>query len=104
MDVEQVGGGAAGYLWHRLLADRGETARPGAVDAVDVAAETSGQAVYVALEGSRVLGLAVLRLADPSIEVLGTLAERPDVAEALVGRARHDAAAVGLAHVPRIGP
>ena len=104
MDVEQVGGGAAGYLWRRMLRDRGETATPGAVEAVDTEAETPGQAVYAALEGHQVLGLAVLRLAVPSIEVLGTLPGREDVAEALVQRAQHDAAAAGLPGEPRIDP
>ena len=100
MDVEQVGGGAAGYLLRRLL--------PGAtqedVDALDAEAETPGQAVYAAIEGPVVLGLALLRLDEPSVEVLGTLPGRDDVRTALVGRAQHDAAAAGIADVPRIEP
>jgi hypothetical protein len=96
--VEQVGGGAAGYLLRRLLPD---TTRQ-AVDALDTEAETPGQAAYAAIEGPVVLGLALLRLAEQTVEVLGTAPGRDDVRTALVERAQHDAAAAGLVGVLRI--
>jgi sugar (pentulose or hexulose) kinase len=92
MVVEQVGGGAAGYLWRRLRSEASQEA----VDALDVEAETPGQAAYAAIEGALVLGLALLRLADRSVEVLGVVPEREDVREALLARAAHDAAAAGV--------
>jgi hypothetical protein len=73
-----------------------------AVDTLDAEAETPGQAVYAAIEGPEVLGLAVLRLEARSVEVLGTAPGRDDVREALVERARYDAAAAGLADLHTI--
>lgn len=104
MDVEQVGGGAAGYLWRLLCQERGDEAPRDAVDALDTEAETSGQAVYAAIEGAEVLGLALLRLPERSVEVLGTLPGRDDVAAALVGRATYDARAAGVPTLHRIKP
>jgi hypothetical protein len=96
--VEQVGGGAAGYLLRRLLTDTS----PQAVAALDTEAETPGQAVYAAIEGPDVLGLALLRLNEQTVEVLGTAPGRDDVREALVERAGYDAAAAGVADLHTI--
>jgi hypothetical protein len=95
VDVEQVGGGAAGYMLRRLHADASQDA----VDTLDEAAGTPGQAVYAAIDGPTVLGLALLRLGERSVAVLGTVEDRDDVRTALVERAQHDAAAAGLAGV-----
>ena len=87
-------------MWLRLRPD----ATQDDVDALDREAATPGQAVYAAIEGPTVLGLALLRLKETSVEVLGTLAGRDDARTALVERAQHDAAAAGLSGVLRIEP
>ena len=102
--VEQVGGGAAGYLWRRFQDDLGELATQEAVAALDVEAETPGHAVLAAIDGPRVLGLARVRVPEGTLKVLGTLPGREDVRAALVERAQHDAAAAGLSVVLRIEP
>ena len=100
MDVEQVGGGAAGYMWRLMRPDAPQED----VDALDREAETPGQAVYAAIERPSVLGLALLRLEEGSVRVLGAVEGRDDVRAALIERAQHDAAAAGIADLPRIEP
>jgi hypothetical protein len=101
IQVEQVGGGAAGYLWRHLQSALGR--EPTGVDALDEEAATPGHAAYAVIEGPEVLGLALLRLPEATVEVLGTLPGRDDVAAALVARAEHDAAAAGVRAIHRIG-
>jgi hypothetical protein len=105
LHAEQVGGGAAGYLWRHLQVALGR--EPTGVDALDTEAAAPGHAVYAVIDGADVLGLAVLRLPDGSgegtVEVLGTLPGREDVRTVLVERARYDAAAAGVQGLHTIG-
>jgi hypothetical protein len=89
-------------MWRRLADELGAGATKEAIDALDAEAETPGQAVYAAIDGPVVLGVALLRLPEGTVEVLGTLPGREDVRRALVERAFHDAAAAGVADLNTI--